>query len=139
VQHEREPLGRGERLEHDQQRQPDRVREQRLVLGVRAVRKVDDRVGDVHVLRQLASRVTRAQHVQRHARDHGRQPPAEVLHPAGVRAAEPQPRVLDGVLGLAERSADPVGHRPQVRTVLLELVDQQVLLCHVSSPLGRVT
>ena len=32
VQHEREPLGRRERVQHDQQRQPDRVGQHRLVL-----------------------------------------------------------------------------------------------------------
>jgi hypothetical protein len=36
VQHEREPLGRRQRLEHDEQREPDRVGEQRFVLGVDA-------------------------------------------------------------------------------------------------------
>ena len=34
VQHEREPLGGRERLEHDEQREPDRVGEQRLLLRV---------------------------------------------------------------------------------------------------------
>ena len=37
VQHEREPLGRAQRLEHDEQREADRVGQQRLVLGVGAV------------------------------------------------------------------------------------------------------
>ena len=37
VQHERQPLGRGQRVQHHQQRQPDRVGQQRLVLGVAAV------------------------------------------------------------------------------------------------------
>ena len=45
VQHEREPLGRRQRLEHDEQREPDRVGQQRLVLGVGAVGAVDDRLG----------------------------------------------------------------------------------------------
>ena len=55
---EAEPFRRGERLEYDQQRQTDRVREQRLVLGVRAVRGVNDRVWDMHVERLLAARVS---------------------------------------------------------------------------------
>jgi AcrR family transcriptional regulator len=33
VQDERQPLGRGQRLQHDQEREPDRVGDQRLVLG----------------------------------------------------------------------------------------------------------
>lgn len=38
VQHEGEPLGGAQMFEHDQQRQPDRVGEQRLLLRVGAVR-----------------------------------------------------------------------------------------------------
>ena len=37
VQHEREPLRGRQRLEHDQQREPDRVGEQRFLLGVALV------------------------------------------------------------------------------------------------------
>ncbi len=41
MKHERDALTRGERAEHEQQRQSDRVREQCLTLwaGVRLVRK----------------------------------------------------------------------------------------------------
>jgi hypothetical protein len=53
VQHEREPLGRTA-LEHDEQRQADRVRQQRLVLGVDPVGAVDDRVRHVDAERLLA-------------------------------------------------------------------------------------
>jgi len=45
VQHEREPLGGGERLEHHQQREADRVGQERFVLGVGLVREAHDRVG----------------------------------------------------------------------------------------------
>ena len=44
VQHEREPLGRLERLEHDEQREADRVGQHRLVLRVGPSAAVDDRV-----------------------------------------------------------------------------------------------
>ena len=33
MQHERDPLGGRERVEHHQQREPDRVREHRFLLG----------------------------------------------------------------------------------------------------------
>ena len=56
MKHERDALRRRERLEHDQQCQPDRIREQRLVLGVGAGGRVDDWIGDVHVERLLAPR-----------------------------------------------------------------------------------
>ena len=101
VQDEGEPLGGRERLEHDQQGEPDRVGEQRLVLGVDGVGAVDQRVGDAHLLqRRLAPRRARAQHVQRHARDDRRQPAAEVLDLVRVGAVQAQPGLLHGVVGL---------------------------------------
>ena len=36
--------------------------------------------------------------------------PLEAVDLAGVRAAEPDPRLLDGVVGLGERAEHPVGH-----------------------------
>src|SRR5262249_34219613 len=80
----------------------------------------------------LAPRPARAQHVQAHAPDNGCQPGAEVLDGTSVGAAEPQPGFLDGVVGLAERAEHPVGHRPQLRFVVLESLCQPVLLVHRS-------
>ena len=111
-----EPLCRRQRLEHDEQREADGVGEQRLVLGVDPVGGVDDRVGNVHVERLLASRPARAEHVQRDACDDGSQPGAEVLDLACVGAAEPQPSVLDGVVSFAERAEHPIGDRAQMRS-----------------------
>jgi hypothetical protein len=99
----------------------------------------DDRVGNVHVERPLASRLARAEHVQRHAGDNRRQPAAEVLDLARVDAAEPQPSVLDGVLGLAQRPEHPVGDRAQIRSLLLELADEPFLLIHVTFLPDRVS
>ena len=48
VQDERQPLRGGQRVQHHVQRQPDRVGQQRLILGGRPVRAADDRVGNVH-------------------------------------------------------------------------------------------
>ena len=50
MQDERQPLGRAQRFEHHQQRQADRVREQRLVLGVDAVGGVHDRVREMDAI-----------------------------------------------------------------------------------------
>ena len=61
--------------------------------------------------------------------------PREVLDVARVRAAESQPRVLNRVVGLAQRAEHPVRDRPQVRALLLELLGQPVVLIHRSSPL----
>ena len=101
VQHERETLGGRQRLEHDEQRQPDGVGQQRLVLGIDAVRAADDRLGDAdRVERILAPRAPRLQLVQADPRDDGGEPAAEVLDRVGVGAVEPQPGLLDGVVGL---------------------------------------
>ena len=45
VQHERQPLGRSERVEHHEQRKPDRVGDQRLLLRVDAAFEADDGSG----------------------------------------------------------------------------------------------
>ena len=52
---------------------------------------------------------------------------------ARVGAAEPQPGLLHGVVGLAERAEHPVGDRPQVAAVLLEALGELVLVhgCHI--------
>jgi hypothetical protein len=44
----RQPLGRGQCLQHHLQRQPDRVGQQHLILGAQLVRAADHRVGHVH-------------------------------------------------------------------------------------------
>ena len=130
VEHERHALGGSELLEHDQERDPDRVGEQRLLLGI-------DRGGLDHgLLRQLLrERVlgagpARAQHVQAHPGDDGRQPPSQVLDLARVGAAQPQPGLLDGVLGLGERAQHAVGHGPQVGSSLLERGGEQISFVH---------
>ena len=132
MQDEGKAFGRGERFEHDQERKPDRVGEERLVLGVGAVGGIDDRVGHAHVERLLAPRPARAEHVQRDAGDDRRQPGAEVLDVARVGAAEPEPGVLDGVVGLAERAEHPVGDRAQTRSLILELPGEPFVLIHVT-------
>jgi hypothetical protein len=86
----------------------------------------------VHVERLLAPRSARAEHVQRHAGDDCRQPAAEVPDFARVGAAEPQPGVLDGVVGLAERAEHPVGDSAEMRPLLLEVPGKPFLLIHVT-------
>src|SRR5581483_10293736 len=71
--------------------------------------------------------------------DDRRQPRAEVLDLARVGAAHPQPRVLDGIVRLAERAEHAVGHRTEMRPVLLELPGQPFLLVQVTSLPHRVS
>jgi hypothetical protein len=73
------------------------------------------------------------------ARDTGGQPGAEVLDLARIGAAEPQPGVLDGVVSLAERAEHPVGDRAQMRSLLLELLGEPLLLIHVTFLPRRVS
>jgi NADH-quinone oxidoreductase subunit B len=84
VQDERQPLGRSQRFEHHLQRQPDRVGQQRLILGARPVRTADDRVGHVHAEGLLAPRVARTQRVQADPGDDRGQPGPEIIDAAGV-------------------------------------------------------
>jgi len=103
VQHERQAFGRGQRLQHHQhhqQRQPDGVRRQRLVLGVAAVVEADDRIGQVYLQRLLPPSRARTEHVQADPAGDRGQPGGQVRHVVGVGAAEPQPGLLDGVVRL---------------------------------------
>jgi hypothetical protein len=130
VQHERQPLRRGERLEHHEQRHAHRVGEHHLLFGIERALDGDDRVGKVRVQQVLAPRGARAQHVEADARHDGGQPAGEVLDRVGIGAAQPQPRLLHRVVGLGDRPEHAVGDRAQVRPVLLELLGQELLVVH---------
>ncbi len=71
---------------------------------------------------------------RRHPRDDRRQPAAEVLDLVGVGAAQPNPRLLHGVVRLGEGAEHPVGDRPQVGPVLLESLRQKVAVIHRHIP-----
>ena len=132
MQYERDPLGGSQRFEHHEQRETDRVGEDRLVLGVDSGFVALDRVGRLGVERLLASRFARSQHVQAHPADDRRQPPAQVRDIARVRAAEPEPGFLYGIVRLAQGTKHPVGHRSQVGPVGLEPLRQPFTLAHRS-------
>jgi hypothetical protein len=133
VQDKGEPLGRGQRVENDKQRETDRVGQQRM-LG-RIVRDGGDhRVRHVHVERVLAARRPGTQHVEADAGYDGGQPCAQIPHVAGVGAGQPQPGLLHRVVRLGKRAEHPVGHSPQVRAVRLELGCQPVRAVHCYLP-----
>jgi hypothetical protein len=133
VQDERQPLVRRQRVEHDQQGQADRVGQQRLLLGLGFPLLADDRVGQVHGEWLLAPVVAGTQHVQADAGHDHCQPPAEVLDVFGTRSAQPQPGVLNRIVGLAERAEHPVGHRAQARPVKLKTI-REPLIVHPLPP-----
>ena len=90
MQHEREPLGGAERVQHDLQRDPDRVCQQRLVLGVGPDRRVvDDRLRQEAVERLLAAGPAGPEHVQTDPCDDRRQPPLEAFDLLGVGPLQP--------------------------------------------------
>ena len=125
VQHERDPFSGRERIEHHEHREPDRVREHRLLLGTGNRRLLD-------VQRLLAPRLARAQHVQAHPGDDGREPSLDVVHGAPAGAGGVNPAFLDRVLGVAQGAEHPVGHRPQARATRLEPPGQPVVVVHRS-------
>ena len=139
-----------ELFEHDQQGEADRVGEHCLVLRItgpagRASPGVPGhRAGPGRRLRGTRPGITdrflapvpaRPEHVQGYPRDNCRQPAAETLDLAGIRASQPQPGVLDRVVGVCHRAEQPVGHRPQVIAVLLEGGCQPGAVAHLSHSL----
>ena len=134
VEHEREPLWRCQGLEHDQQREPHRVGQKRLLLGVEPLLAAHDRLRHVRAEGFLAARFPGARHVETDTCDHGREPPAGVLDAAGVRTTHPRPRLLKGVVGFAQRPEHPSGHRPQVGAVSLEPLRQVFAFVHCHIP-----
>ena len=78
----------------------------------------------------LAPRFARAQHIEADPRDDRGQPAAQVPDRACVGAAEMQPGLLDGVVGLAQVAEHAVGHRLQVGVVGLELFRQPFVFVH---------
>jgi hypothetical protein len=133
VQHERQPLRRGESVEHDEQRQPDRVGLDCLVFRVSA----HHRVRHPAVQRCFTARRTGAQHVQTDPADDRGEPPGQVLH-LGIRPGQAQPRLLYGVLGFGERAEHPIRHGLRVRTLRGELRGQSFVVHGHVPPRGSV-
>jgi len=132
VEHEGEPLGRLERVQHDEEREAHRVGEHRLGLAF-PLTDGDDRIGQTHLERILASRRPRSQHVEAHRRDDGRQPAPETRDVARIGPAQPNPGFLDGILGFAGRPEHAIRHRAQVRPVFFESISER-LGCRHRSP-----
>ena len=63
--------------------------------------------------------------------------PPRLLDPAGVGPADPQPGLLDGVVGLGGGAEHAVGDRPQVGPVGLEPLRQPAGLVHVTQRPGQ--
>jgi hypothetical protein len=133
VQDEREPLGGRQRLQHHQQSQADRVREQRLLLRIVALVDADDRLGEPRADIVLTAGPPGSEHVNADAADHGREPAADVVDIVAVRAAESQPCLLHGVVGLTHGAEHAVSDRPQAGAMRLELRRLPTLFVHLTA------
>ena len=92
------------------------MRRVRALVGV-----LDERLGQPRAHVALAARPRRGERVEREPADDGRQPRAEVADLGAVGVAEPKPRLLHQVLGLAEAAEVAVGDPQQVGAQAVEL------------------
>ena len=132
MQHERQPLGRGQRLEDHEHGHADGIGQQHEALRVTTIRGGHDRVGQVDAHRLLASRVPDPQRVEREAGHDGGEPATQVVDRGGVTSVQAEPGVLDRVLGFGRRPKHPIRHGPQVRAMELELLGEPVAIRHWS-------
>jgi hypothetical protein len=141
VQHERDPLLWGQVVEHDERGHPhlfvahDRL--EWIITGLRAVGR-DDRLGQPRADVLLTLDGGRPQPVEADAADDGGQPAAQVadLGPAClVQTGQPQPRLLDRVLGVGDRAGQPVRDTDQVTAVRGELLGENLIAdLHTRNP-----
>ncbi len=130
VEHERRALGRRQRLEHDEQGEAHLVAAQGDLLRARV--RGHDRLGQPRPDVGLAPHARGLQRVQAEAGDGGDQPPLEVADRVGVDALEPQPRVLQHILGFGDAAELAVRDPQQARAQRLELLDER----HDGAPWG---
>ena len=130
MEHERDSLGGGHRVEHNQQRQTDGVGEQGLLVWIGVIGEGDDRIRYMSLREPLPPDSPGAEHVQAHPPEDRRQPGSHVLDGAGIVVADPQPRFLESVIGFGRRSEHPGGDGVQVPSVLLEPFGQPLALVH---------
>jgi hypothetical protein len=122
MEDEGQSLRWGQRLQHDLQGEADRVGQQRFILRLMAGLRADDGVGHADLERVLAAAAARAQHVQADAGDDRGEPAAQVVDVGCAGPADPQPGVLDCVVGVSKRAQQPVGDRAQLGAVLFEAI-----------------
>ncbi len=136
MQHERKALSGRQRLEDDEQCEPNGVGEHRFLLQRRS-RGVDELEADG----LLAANGSRAQEVQADPRNDRGHPSVDVLDVGRTRSAHAQPGVLDGIVGLRERAEHPVRDGAQMASLLLEAIrEPQLFVCHAfRCPRGLVS
>ena len=138
MQHEGKSLRRRQRVEHHQKCKPNRVGEQRFLLGVDADAHSHHRVGHVKIRELLAPGLSRAQQVQAYPPDDRGQPGLHVLDARRILVANSKPCFLEGIVGFAHGPEHPIRDRTQMRSVLLKTLGQPLTLVHrqsISRPL----
>jgi hypothetical protein len=130
VEHERDPLGGREKVQHDEERRTDGLRDHGFVLGSGQVDGGGRGVRGLHAGGVLGPRTPGPQPIEADAGGDGREPPAEVVDGSGIGPADAEPRLLDGVIGVLVRPEHAVGQRPQARPAGLELAAQAVTVIH---------
>lgn len=104
-------------IQDDEERETDRLGQDRLRLGLRPAAGGCDRVDGGRRERSFAAAPARAQDVEADTAGHRRQPPGQVPDSAQVGLVGPQPGPLHGVV---ERTKHPIGDPPQMVAVGLE-------------------
>src|SRR5262245_27218633 len=100
------------------------------MLRIDAAFATDDRFRHVSVERFFTSPLAGSQHVEADTACDGRQPSAQILDRADVRAAETKPRLLDSVLRFGEGAQHPISDGPEVPAIRLESLGQPSLIFH---------
>ncbi len=134
VEHERQPLGGRQRLEHDEKGQPDGVGHDGVALWALVDGAGHDRLREPAPGVVLASLLARPKHVQADPPDHDREPATQIIGASRVAPVEPDPCLLDGVVGLADGTEHPIGNAPEVGALMLELLGQPFLSFHWVGP-----
>lgn len=132
MKHERQPFVGGQAVEDHEKREADGIGEFGLVRRVGALDASHDRIGHVHFEGVLASGGACAQDVQADPGEHRGQPRAGIPYLVGVRPARAKPRLLHGVIGLAEGAEHSVRDRSEMIAVRLEFARQLVESVHPS-------
>ncbi len=128
VQHEGQPLGRAELVEHHQQGGAHGVGRDRLLGRIRFVRI--DRLRHL-VDGALPTGGAGLEGVEADPRHDGGQPAVEVVDAVGLGAVQAQPRLLHRVVGGGVVAEHPHRHRVQPRAGALEPAGQRLVVGHV--------
>lgn len=120
VEHEGDSLGRIQRVEHDEEREADRLGGHGFGFRIARGRRPGDRNGEVRGLFVLRARFARAQVIETHARGHGGQEAAQVRDLIDVGGRHAEPRLLHRIVSLVRRTKQALGDAAKMSAARLE-------------------